>query len=294
MRHSFTLLDAPSILGLRPTGVEQLPAALRRAGLRAALGAHEGGHIPAPAYSSARDPATRLLNGPAIAGYAQQLARAVAQARDRQQLPIVLGGDCSILLGCMLALHRQGRFGLAFLDGHADFYSPEESPTGEVADMELGFVSGRGPRLLADLDGCGPLALDQDIVAIGFRDHAEFLAARARDVRSTAICALDLPAIRKAGAAAAATQAVAILTRPELDGFWIHLDADVICDEEMPAVDYRLPDGLRMEEVSAILRALLATGQAAGISVTIFNPTLDSDGSLARAFVDCIARGVLA
>ena len=86
------------------------------------------------------------------------------------KFPLVLGGDCSNIIGIMLALRRAGRFGLVFIDGHADFYQPEAEPSGEVASMDLAIVSGRGPTVLTDIEGLKPLVRDADIVAFGFRD----------------------------------------------------------------------------------------------------------------------------
>jgi arginase len=60
----------------------------------------------------------------------------------------------------------------------------------------------------------------------------------------------------------------------------------------MPAVDCRMPDGVSLDELAAVLRAGVASGHAVGIEVTIFNPKLDSDGSIARAFADALARGL--
>lgn len=57
---------------------------------------------------------------------------------------MVLGGDCSILLACMLALKERGVYGLAHVDAHADFYQPEAEPAGEAASMDLALVVGRG------------------------------------------------------------------------------------------------------------------------------------------------------
>jgi arginase len=79
--------------------------------------------------------------------------------------------DCSILLGTALALRRCGRYGLLFIDGHADFYQPEVNPNGEVASMELGFVTGHGPALLTNIEQrARPLVRQDDIVVFGFRD----------------------------------------------------------------------------------------------------------------------------
>ena len=81
--------------------------------------------IEPPPYDPRRDTATKLLNPQAIADYSRALADAVARVRGRGKFPVVLGGDCSILLGCMLAMRRDRRAGLLFLDGHADFYNPK-------------------------------------------------------------------------------------------------------------------------------------------------------------------------
>jgi arginase len=84
---------------------------------------------------------------------------------DRREFPLILGGDCSILLGAVLALRRRGRFGLLFIDGHADFYQPEANPNGEAASMDLAFVTGHGPPLLTDLEGRGPLVrMETDVL----------------------------------------------------------------------------------------------------------------------------------
>jgi arginase len=86
-------------LGLRSTGVERLPAALKRANLLAELGAEHGGIIEPPSYDPKRDKTTLLLNLGAIRNYSVRLAEAVASALEKDRFPLVLGGDCSILIG---------------------------------------------------------------------------------------------------------------------------------------------------------------------------------------------------
>lgn len=60
----------------------------------------------------------------------------------------------------------------------------------------------------------------------------------------------------------------------------------------MPAVDYRLPDGLSWQELETVLRTAVASGRAVGMEVTIFNPCLDSTGEIARALVDSVVRAL--
>jgi arginase len=85
----------------------------------------------------------------------------------------VLGGDCSIVLGGLLALRRRDRFGLLFVDGHTDFYQPEANINGEAASSDLALATGRGPEILTMFDGYRPLVRDEDVVVLGFRDGEE-------------------------------------------------------------------------------------------------------------------------
>jgi arginase len=114
-----------------------------------------------------------LLNTQAITKYSVKLADAVGEVLDNGEFPLVLGGDCSILLGNLLALRRRGRFGLFFADGHADFYQPEANVNGEVASSDLAFATGRGPNALTHFEGYDSLVLDEDTVVFGFRDQSE-------------------------------------------------------------------------------------------------------------------------
>jgi arginase len=298
---TFAVIDHPSNLGLRPSGVERLPAALRTAGLVTRLGASEAGLIPpAAAYNAVRDPETGILNGPALRLSAQALARAVAAVVADGDTPLVLAGDCSVVLGGLLGLRHtaqrrghEARPGLLFVDGHVDFYQPDASPTGEVADMDLALATGRGPKLLAELDSPGALVRDGDVAAVGARDRQERHAAGSQDVAASAIHLFELDLIRRSGIEKASREAVRIVARPELaPGFWLHLDADVLDDIAMPAVDYRQADGMSPAELTTLLRAARESGRLAGMSVAIYNPALDRSGKAASVLVDSLVAGL--
>lgn len=80
-----------------------------------------------------------------------------------------------------------------------------------------------------------------------------------------------------------ARQAVAGLRQREIEGFWIHLDVDVLDGAAMPAVDSPLPGGIGFNDLSALLRCLRADPLARGLQVTIFDADLDPDASRAAA-----------
>ena len=288
----FAILDWPSNLGLRPSGVERLPEALRRAGILARLGARDAGRVvPEAEYDATRPLETGVLNGPGLRDAVQSLAGAIAEVMERQEIPVVLAGDCSVILGGLLGMRKSGLPGapaLLFIDGHVDFYQPDASPSGEAADMDLALATGRGPAILTAFDGFSPLVLDEDVAAVGARDRDEREKAGSQDIRSTGIRLLELSAIRDRGINAVADEALEVVA----SRFWCHIDADVLDDVVMPAVDYRQPDGLTADELTTLLRRAHQSGRMAGLSLAIYNPALDPGGDGARLLVEIMVRAL--
>jgi arginase len=288
---SIVVITAPSTLGLAGDGVECLPDRLLELGLVQRVGACEVKTLTIPAKDNVRDPASGVLNASSIATWSPVLADAVADVLDAGGFPVVLGGDCTIVLGSMLALRRRGRYGLMFIDGNADFFQPEAEPNGEGASMDLAFVTGYGPALLTNLEGRAPLVRADDAVAFAYRDHEDQKEFGSQPL-PLQLRAYDLHAVRRMGAEGAARAAVAHLARKELDGFFIHIDADCLDDEIMPAVDFRVPGGLSWDELATTLRVALASERAMGLEVAIYNPRLDADRSAGRGLVDVLATAL--
>jgi arginase len=224
------------------------------------------------------------MNPHALRDYSSLLANAVSAVLDAGEFPVVLGGDCSILLGSMLALRRRGRYGLLYIDGDADFYQPQVNPLhGAASASDLAFATGRGPDIVADLEGRKPLVRDDDVVVFACRDAAD-REQRGCQPLPADLLVVDRDQVRRLGADAAAREAVRHLTRaagPE-DGFWIHLDADVFDETIMQAVDDPRPDGLAWDELACALRIAVASGRAVGLQVAIYNPDFDADRSNGR------------
>jgi arginase len=187
----------------------------------------------------------------------------------------------------MLGLRRRGRFGLLFIDGHTDYYQPEANVNGEAASSDLALVTGHGPAIMTGLEGFRPLVRAQDVVAFGRRDNEE--AARYRsDEPPPELLVLDFAYIRRVSADRAIAEALARLIRDDLSGFWVHLDADVLDDAVLPAVDYRMPGGLSLAELQTALKAAYSSGRMVGMEITILNPALDPGDRGSRALVQTI------
>ena len=289
----YAILEAPSTLGLATDGVERLPDQLLKLGLAERIRARRAGRLTVPPKDPTPDPETRTLNAKAIAAWSPKLADAVGAVLDSGEFPVVLGGDCTIVLGSMLALRRRGRYGLLFIDGNADFYQPEAEPNGEGASMDLAFVTGYGPALVTNLENRSPLVRPEDAVAFAFRDHQDQAEFGSQPLPPE-LRVYDLPRVRSMGVESAARAAVSFVTRAELDGFFIHVDADCLDDTIMPAVDFRVPGGLSWSELRAALGIALASGKAVGLEVTIYNPHLDQDGSAGRGLTDVLAEALSA
>jgi arginase len=137
------------------------------------------------------------------------------------------------------------------------------------------------------------LVRDEDVVQLAQRDAVEAAKAGSQRIEDTAITVIDLATLRQRGVQQAASDALEHLAAPELDGFWVRVDCDALDDAVMPAVDYRLPGGLSWRELETVLQLSVATGRVVGIEVTIFNPLLDGDGSLALGLVGCLGRALV-
>jgi arginase len=233
------VLDAPSNLGLRPPrpgaepGVRGLAAALRQHDIVARLGATDAGALVAPAYRAEREPQTGFRNGPAIAEFTIALAGRVGELLDGSAFPLVLGGDCSILLGAVLALRRRGRYGLAFLDGHDDYSYARDAARYHgllaAAGLDLALATGHGPDALCDIDELMPYIAEPDVIQLGLQREPEDLKYfRTEMFDESTIARIPSAEIRSGGAGKAAAEARGYLESRGLDGFWIHLDVDIL------------------------------------------------------------------
>jgi arginase len=289
------LLGAPSNLGLkpyedgRPRSVSQAPRAYRELGLVEKLGARDLGDLEVPPYADLERPPGGTRNEKAIANFSRALAREVETATRGGDFLLVLGGDCSILLGSLLGLRSRGPCGLAFIDGHCDFALPSISETGGAAGMDLALAVGRGGTL-AHLGGEPPLLQEEHAVVLARKDEADEPYYGRHSLRRSAVLDLPWKTIRKQGPAAAAAAALERLTRPELNGFWIHLDVDVLDPEVMPAVDSPEPGGPGIDELADLLTPLVRHPKAIGVEVTIYDPELDPDGGCAARVVGLLER----
>ena len=288
------LIDAPSNLGLRPPepgsvpGTAKAPEALREAGLHDRLarsGAREAGVVLPARYRDDLSPGCyRVRNQEAIVTYTHRLAHRIGDCLDVDDSPLVLGGDCSILIGVGLALSRRGTYGLIHLDGHTDFRHPGNSDAcGSLAGEDLAAAIGLHWDPISHIEQRRPYFDPSNSVHAGCRPDDEHL----EEARSMLALTFPAPQIRELGTKAVARTILEVVDRTSLAGFWIHLDVDVLDPTVMSSVDSPDPGGLSADELASLL-SLLAPS-AAGADVTIFDPDLDPEGTDAHFLTDLLA-----
>jgi len=284
--NKYRIFEFPSNLGLKKKeidlepGVKLLPAWLRRNKFHDRIAPDHTFTMDPPAYSIELDQDSGVRNADKIIEYAKEQVRLLSDQLNQDSFAIILGGDCSILIGTALALKEKGDYGLFFLDGHTDYVSSE-------AAMELAIITGYGHEKLTNIFGLRPYIEQRNVWCVGNREYDPRVV---NEILNTEIKYLDLKSLRKNGLRNCASQFLKMVSENQLEGFLIHFDVDVLNDDIMPAVDSREKDGLNYYELHILLSELLKSDKAIGIEITILDPTLDREGLYTKELVSNLIK----
>lgn len=296
MKRNINIFEFPLNLGLTKKehetepGVRKLPDWLRKFGFHTRINPKNIFRLNAPEYSMEFDEESKVRNAEQIIGYAQQQADSIINHYEKNAFNIILGGDCSILIGNAIALKKLGNFGIFYLDGHTDFIPPELSETGGAAGMDLAIITGNGPEKLTNINGLKPYILEENIFCCGNAetDDDEYVS----HIINSDIHYYDLYQLRKNGFRNTAENFLKMVNEKSLDGFFIHLDVDVLKDEIMPAVDSRMEDGISYDNLGEMLKPLFENPLCFGIEITILDPDYDKKGTYTRPFVEYLIQTI--
>jgi arginase len=273
-----------------PSGVAGMPQAIHSAGIEERMpGPVASTWIPTGAMKPARGP-SGLISEDALTSMVTDTAAALGDAWRDGEVPLVVAGDCPVLLAPLIAAKVRGSAGLVFIDGHEDAWDPQVTPTGEASDCEIGLALGvfGGPEgLAAEL----PCLSAEHLVMLGPRDQDEIA-----DAGQPSICdrvprylsGADLAALPDSHSYSEATDLVACGVADVEAGWWCHVDLDVLDTASLSAVDYPQPGGLTWSQLERLTAACLRVPGCLGASVVIYNPDLDG-GQAAERIADYIA-----
>src|SRR5215217_119810 len=299
MSRKIGLIGTPASAGAHWPGQEKAPAALRELELIERLegaGLHVSDHGDLPPVRFHPDKRQRhQQNLAAVVEVTSQVANRTEAMMRAYQVPLVLGGDCTIELGVLagaLRSERDGELGLLYVDGHADLNTPATSPSGILDSMGVAHMvaeegtaeelSRVGPRF--------PLMPEEMIVLFGYNPRelndaeAEALARRLKMPR------YSLEEIRGRADEVAARALGEVEGRAER--FMVHLDVDVIDFTDCPIADVpQQGEGLEVQEAISCLKAFVRSPKFCVLTITEINPDhADEEGAVLSGFAESIAE----
>lgn len=282
------IIGAPIDLGADRRGVDIGPNAIRYAGLSEQLQRlghtmHDIGNLTVPPPGSQPVGDLRLKYLEPIVEVSEALANQVTTALQENEFPLILGGDHSVALGSVAGVAKvHENIGVLWIDAHADFNTPETTPSGNIHGMILSALAGLGDKRLTEIGGWTPKIHMEYIVIIGARD----LDLGEQDLlRKHHIHVFTMSDIDQQGIASVMTQALAIAGH---DGNPIHvsLDLDSLDPHEAPGVGTPVRGGLSYREAHFAMELVARTEQMVSMDVVEVNSILDRENATAQLAVE--------
>jgi arginase len=289
-----SIIGVPMDLGADRRGVDMGPSALRYADLNERLqqlgyDVQDLGDIGViiPEMQHFGDPHAKYLDE--IANACTHLAKMVLHVHEEGRMPLILGGDHSIAVGSVSGMAESFRrhdkaLGLIWFDAHADFNTPETSPSGNVHGMPMAAIMGYGPRSLTHIFDFSPKIRPENAVMVGIRE----VDPQEREiVKQSGVRVFTMKEIDRRGIGAVLEEALSIVTKGT-DGFHATLDADFLDPIESPGVATPVRGGANYREAHLAMEMISDTNKMASFEITEINPILDVHNKTAHFGMELI------
>jgi arginase len=289
-----TIIGVPLDLGSGRRGVDMGPSAVRVADLNRKLanlgyGVSDAGDVPVSIAETLQVGSGQSKFQKEILQTCQHLAHLVEETLAKGHLPVVLGGDHSIAIGTLagVARHFQKQrqaIGLIWFDAHADFNTPDTSPSGNVHGMPLAAAVGVGPKELAAFYDITPKVKPQNTVLLGVRDidpkERELLAA-------SAVRVFTMRDIDERGMRSVVEEAIRIATQ-HTSGLAVSWDMDFLDPAFAPGVGTPVKGGASYRESHLAMEMIADTNKLVSLEIVEVNPVLDHMNTTAILGVELI------
>jgi len=284
------LIGVPVDLGAGRRGVDMGPSAIRYAHLQNKLeelgyAIEDKGNIDVPIQEmcSITDPKLKYID--CIIPMGRRLAGAVATSIQGGRFPLVLGGDHSLSVGSIRGAAKQKKLGVIWVDAHADFNTPETTPSGNIHGMPLAALCGLGdPRLVSLWDETPPVLDPKRVAVIGARDLDP---GEKRNLREAGVMVQSMEQIDRLGMVTALEKAIERVSR-DADGIYLSFDMDSLDPRHAPGVGTPVNGGLTFREAHLACEVIAETGKLIGMDMVEVNPILDVQNQTALLAVEFI------
>lgn len=288
MKRKISVIGIPMDFGQLLRGVDMGPAAMRYTGLIKRLRAlgHEvldTGDIRIPVRDS--DIQTQQQDR-----YLTEITQICESVYDRGRkyiekgyFPLFLGGDHSVAAGTVAAVSADGPVGLIWIDAHADFNTPESSPSGNIHGMPLAALIGEGYETLVNIGTPGAKINPDHIVMICQRDLDP---GEKKRIKTSGITVFTMRDIDEHGISSIAHKA--LMKFAHLKKIHLSLDMDALDPVEAPGVGTPVPGGISYREAHLLMEILSDSGKISSMDLVEINPILDVSNKTSQLAVELI------
>jgi arginase len=266
------------------------PSAIRYASLHNKL--EELGHaledkgnidVPIQEMCAITDPKLKYID--CIIPMGRRIGGAVATSMQGGRFPLVLGGDHSLSVGSIRGAAKHKKLGVIWVDAHADFNTPQTTPSGNIHGMPLAALCGLGdPRLVSLWDEMPPVLDPSRVAVIGARDLDP---GEKQNLRDAGVMVQSMEQIDRFGMTTALEKCIEHISR-DVDGIYLSFDMDSLDPRHAPGVGTPVNGGLTFREAHLACEVIAETGKLIGMDMVEVNPILDVQNQTALLAVEFI------
>jgi len=280
---TYHILGVPLRSGSLYPGNENDAQAYRDAHLLARLQAAgcqaiDDGDVAIPSYLPHHSiPPIRSWPGPRIAW--DCVSDRIAPILQRPgNVPLLIGCDCSVVVGTTQALLRAGAkdVHVFYVDGDFDDAPPDPARCQSAASLAVWLLTHSSPFWT------GPPLGPEQVTVIGWSNPARS--------ENPGMGSISLADVRRAGPREAARQALAGI--PPSAAILLHFDIDVFETHAMPAAYFPHAQGLSLPEGAELVGALLKDPRIRIVEISEYAALRDLDQSHAGKIVDLLSDGL--
>lgn len=285
------MIGVPLDFGASRRGVEMGPAALRIAQMAESLRAighsvTDVGDVTVPQRATISPVTAGRGFLPLITQVCEELADETAEAIASGEVPLVLGGDHSLVAGSLAGAARHfaklgESVGCIYLDTHGDLHMPSTSLTGNVHGMPLAHLLGHGDERFRSIAGPTPALSPKQLALVGIRDLDP---PERRAAQEWGITCFTMRDIDEHGLREVMRRAIAVATSSS-DRLWVSCDMDWVDPSDAPGVGTPVRGGATYREAQLAMEMIADTGKLVGLDIVETNPVLDERNRTAELAV---------
>lgn len=288
-----TLIGAPTDVGAGARGGSMGPEALRVAGLERAISTmgyevRDAGDLTGPRNPEA-PPVDGYRHFAEVLAWCEAVRDGVYGALTAGTLPILMGGDHCLAIGSVAGVARWCSdrgipLSIIWLDAHADFNSPDTTPSGNIHGMPTAFICGHGDSRLNSIGPAVPMADSSRIVQVGIRSVD---ALEKVSLNESGVTVFDMRKIDELGMREVMERTLEIAGR---DGGHVHVtfDVDFLDPQIAPGVATTVPGGPTYREAQLCMEMIHDSGLMGSLDILELNTAYDHQNRTARVAVELV------